>query len=138
MEIFIWLKKWLLFYWVYHIIVTRHTHKEINMSAEKTVEALKSFCTKNSGDIFGQTWNGNKATYHWNIGKYTANGTLNGVVRKLAGVQAGGEQIWVVAGSFKISADGTILRFTGLPKKHQKEIGATLAQPIIIAEPVVA
>lgn len=108
------------------------------MSAEKTIEALKGFCTKNSGDIFGQTWNGNKATYHWNIGKYTANGTLNGVVRKLAGVQAGGEQIWVVAGSFKISADGTILRFTGLPKKHQKEIEATLAQPIIIAEPVVA
>ena len=41
------------------------------------------------------------------------------MVRKLAGVDATGRQIWVVAGSFKIDPDGTITRFTGIPKKEQ-------------------
>ena len=91
------------------------------MSVDKTIEAIKEFCTKNSGDALGQTWNGNKATYHWNSGKLAADGTLNGVVRKLAGIDASGHQIWVVAGSFKIASTGQILRFTGLPKKLQTE-----------------
>jgi hypothetical protein len=102
------------------------------MSAEKTIDALKKFCTDNSGDTLGQTWHGNKSTYHWNTGKYTADGTLNGVVRKLAGVEASGAQIWVVAGSFKIAASGAILRFTGLPKKTQKVVEAMSATPITI------
>jgi len=102
------------------------------MSAEKTIDSLKKFCTDNSGDTLGQTWHGNKSTYHWNTGKYTADGTLNGVVRKLAGVEASGAQIWVVAGSFKISASGAILRFTGLPKKTQKVVEAMSATPITI------
>lgn len=58
--------------------------KENFMSVDKTIEAIKEFCTKNSGDALGQTWNGNKATYHWNSGKLAADGTLNGVVRKLS------------------------------------------------------
>ncbi len=91
------------------------------MSVDKTIEAIKEFCTKNSGDALGQTWNGNKATYHWNSGKLAADGTLNGVVRKLAGIDAAGHQIWVVAGSFKIASTGQILRFTGLPKKLQTQ-----------------
>jgi hypothetical protein len=102
------------------------------MSANKTIEALKEFCTKNSGDIFGQIWTGNKSTYHWNIGKYAADGTLNGVVRKLVGTDANGAKIWAVAGSFKISASGAILRFTGLPKKFQKSIEALVTTPITI------
>jgi hypothetical protein len=103
------------------------------MSTEKTIESLKKFCTDNSGDTLGQTWHGNKSTYHWNTGKYTADGTLNGVVRKLAGVEASGGQIWVVAGSFKIASSGAILRFTGLPKKAQKAIEAMAATPIVVA-----
>jgi hypothetical protein len=91
------------------------------MSVDKTIEAIKEFCTKNSGDALGQTWNGNTATYHWNSGKLAADGTLNGVVRKLAGIDASGHQIWVVAGSFKIASTGQILRFTGLPKKLQTQ-----------------
>lgn len=91
------------------------------MSVDKTIESIKEFCTKNSGDALGQTWQGNKATYHWNSGKLAADGTLNGVVRKLAGIDASGAQIWVVAGSFKISPTGQILRFTGLPKKLQTQ-----------------
>lgn len=104
------------------------------MSAEKTIEALKEFCTKNSGDVFGQTWQGNKATYHWNIGKYAANGILNGVVRKLAGIDANGSQIWVVAGSLKIDPNGKILRFTGLPKKFQTTIESMATTSIVLTE----
>ena len=100
------------------------------MSADKTIEALKEFCTRNSGDALGQVWQGNKSTYHWNIGKVAVNGIVNGVVRKLAGIDASGHQIWVVAGSFKIDSSGRILRFTGLPKKYQKEIESLVAQQI--------
>lgn len=106
------------------------------MSADKTIEALKEFCTRNSGDALGQTWNGNKSTYHWNIGKVSSTGITNGVVRKLAGIDASGQQIWVVAGSFKIDSTGRILRFTGLPNKFQKEIESLVTQPIVTTTPV--
>lgn len=82
------------------------------MSAEKTIDALKQFCFDSSGDTLGQTWQGNKATYHWNRGKTTADGTVNGVVRKLAGIDTSGRQIWVVAGSLKIAPNGDTLSRT--------------------------
>ena len=63
-------------------------------------------------------WKGNKSMYHWNRGRDTASGEINGVVRKLAGIDATGFQIWVVAGSFKIAPSGIILRFTGLTKEN--------------------
>jgi hypothetical protein len=88
------------------------------MSAVNTIEALSQFCKQNSGDT--QVWQGVSGTYHWNIGKLTRQGILNGVVRKLAGVDmTTNTKIWVVAGSFKITPEGKILRFTGLAKKHQ-------------------
>jgi len=90
------------------------------MSVENVLDAVKQHCRNSSGDE--QIWSGNSATYYWNRGKTAADGTVNGVVRKLAGTDANGEKIWVVAGSFKILADGTILRFTGLSKKVQKTI----------------
>lgn len=92
------------------------------MSAENTIEQLQIYCTKSSGDKLGQIWQGKSATYYWNVGKTASTGIVNGVVRKLAGVDANGHQIWVVAGSFKIAPDGVILRFTGLPKKDQTMI----------------
>ena len=88
------------------------------MSAELTLDALKAYCRKDSGDE--QIWVNKGTTYHWNRGKDTAQGMINGVVRKLAGIDASGLQIWVVAGSIKIGADGTVIRFTGMPKKTQK------------------
>jgi hypothetical protein len=98
------------------------------MDANSTIEAVKQFCQSSSGDP--QIWSGNKATYHWNIGKITQQGIVNGVVRKLAGIDSGsGHQIWVVAGSLKIHPDGTILRFTGLPKKLQAKFVS--AQPAV-------
>jgi hypothetical protein len=88
------------------------------MNAEHTLTALKQFCSANSGDE--QMWENKGTTYYWNRGKDTASGMVNGVVRKLAGVDAQGQKIWTVAGSIKIDGGGTILRFTGLPKKQQK------------------
>lgn len=103
------------------------------MNANSTIEAVKKFCESSSGDP--QIWSGNKATYHWNIGKVTQQGVVNGVVRKLAGIDSGsGKQIWVVAGSLKISPTGEILRFTGLPKKFQPKV--EVAQPVNVTETV--
>ena len=101
------------------------------MSAENTIESLKKFCTASSGDVLGQIWHGNKSTYRWTIGKYAADGTLNGVVRKLAGQDSNGSDIWVVAGSFKISPAGKILRFTGLVSRMQAIVEQT-ATPITL------
>ncbi len=98
------------------------------MNADVTIEAVKTFCKANSGDP--QIWSGNKATYHWNIGKVTSQGIVNGVVRKLAGIDVSGKQIWVVAGSLKIMPDGTITRFTGLSKKFQSQI--VIPQPAVV------
>jgi hypothetical protein len=88
------------------------------MSAENTIYELSQYCVR-GGDLTGHSWTGKNGMYHWNVGKTTAQGLVNGVVRKLAGIDASGKQIWVVAGSFKIAPDGTILRFTGLAKKDQ-------------------
>lgn len=90
------------------------------MNAETTMNALKKFCKANSGDE--QIWSGNKATYYWNLGKVDRNGVTNGVVRKLAGIDATQGKIWVVAGSFKIAPNGDVIRFTGLNKKLLKQV----------------
>jgi len=88
------------------------------MNAEYTLTQLKLWCIAQSGDE--QIWTNKGTTYHWNRGKDTATGLVNGVVRKLAGVDASGAKIWVVAGSLKINEHGTVLRFTGIPGKIQK------------------
>jgi hypothetical protein len=88
------------------------------MNAENTLIKLKQFCLADSGDE--QIWTNKGTTYFWNRGKDTATGLINGVVRKLAGTDAQGAKIWVVAGSLKINPNGTIARFTGIPSKVQK------------------
>lgn len=88
------------------------------MSAEYTLTQVKLWCIRQSKDE--QIWTNKGTTYHWNRGKDTVSGTVNGVVRKLAGIDPAGHQIWVVAGSLKIASNGQILRFTGIPRKIQK------------------
>lgn len=88
------------------------------MDAEHTLLNIKQHCLSSSGDE--QIWTNKGTTYHWNRGRDTSTGLVNGVVRKLVGLDPAGKQIWVVAGSFKINEYGTILRFTGLPKKLQQ------------------
>ena len=100
------------------------------MSAQTTLQNLSDYCFKDSTDP--TTWNGKNSTYRWTVGKEAANGEQNGVVRKLAGIDVSGKQIWVVAGSFKINKFGTILRFTGLPKKLQKTLESqAVSNPIV-------
>ena len=102
------------------------------MSAELTMQSLAQFCTESSGNA--QRWSGNKSSYHWNRGRDTASGEINGVVRKLAGVDATGFQIWVVAGSFKIAPNGTILRFTGLTKENWRAVEQRSLQTLTTKE----
>jgi hypothetical protein len=90
----------------------------MNVNVEHTLTQLKTWCIANSGDA--NTWVNKDTTYHWNRGKDTATGLVNGVVRKLAGKDAKGKDIWVVAGSLKINELGEIMRFTGIPRKVQK------------------
>ena len=88
------------------------------MNAEYTLTQLKLWCIAQSGDE--QIWFNKDTHYQWTRGKDTPTGLINGVVRKLAGVDASGKQIWVVAGSLKINPNGTVARFTGIPSKVQK------------------
>lgn len=88
------------------------------MNAEHTLTQLKLWCINQSGNE--QIWFNKDTHYQWSRGKETASGLINGVVRKLAGIDAKGNQIWTVAGSFKINEHGTVLRFTGIPSKIQK------------------
>lgn len=90
------------------------------MSAENTLEALVQYCRRQTGT--DNAWNGKSGHYQWNVGRFNSTGIINGVVRKLAGTDSSGRQIWVVAGSFKINSDGSILRFTGISKKDQNLI----------------
>jgi len=92
------------------------------MSTHTVIENLSNFCKASSGDP--QIWVNKGTSYYWNRGRDSSTGIVNGVVRKLAGIDATGRQIWVVAGSFKISPEGEILRFTGLPKKTQTTLNS--------------
>ena len=60
----------------------------------------------------GTTYKGKSGTYMYILGRPTINGTINGVVHKLNDEGAGR-----TAGSFKILADGTVTRFTGIATK---------------------
>jgi hypothetical protein len=99
------------------------------MSTHTVIENLSNFCKTSSSDP--QIWVNNGTTYHWNRGRDSSTGIVNGVVRKLAGIDASGKQIWVVAGSFKITPEGEIIRFTGLPKKTQVTLNAVSAPAVV-------
>lgn len=106
------------------------------MSAEYTLTQIKIWCINQSKDE--QIWTNKGTTYFWNRGKDTSSGLINGVVRKLAGVDATGSKIWVVAGSLKIDADGKILRFTGIPRKLQKTFETVGVPAPAVNEPATA
>lgn len=88
------------------------------MTVQNTLESLRSYCRQSTGVDYH--WQGNKNLYAWNLGRNPdTDGVVNGVVRKYSGVDSNGSQIWTLAGSFKISPNGEILRFTGLSKKQR-------------------
>lgn len=106
------------------------------MTAELTLTQVKLWCIDQSKDE--QVWTNKGTIYHWNRGKDTASGLINGVVRKLAGTDTEGKELWVVAGSFKIDPNGAILRFTGIPRKVQKTFEVVGVPFDTIQEPAIA
>ena len=88
------------------------------MSIHNTLTSLKIFCVASSGKEHEWYHKGNY--YRWNLGRENSKDFVNGVVRKRQGKNKLGEDTWKLAGSFKIDANGKILRFTGLGKKVQK------------------
>ena len=92
-------------------------------NAQLVLEKIKStLCHE------GTTYKGNSGTYMFVEGKTTAEGTINGVVKKLD--EQGAAK---TPGSFKILEDGTVLRFTGIATKTStaitKEIQASQPAP---------
>ena len=81
-------------------------------NAQLVLEKIKeSLCHE------GTTYKGRSGTYKYVVGKTTAEGTINGVVKKIDEAGQG-----KTAGSFKIVEDGTVFRFTGLATKTLKAI----------------
>jgi len=98
-----------------------YTHKGNNMNkAEHVIELFKSHCNSSTGKP--NQWIGKSNTYQFEIGRPTANGTINGVIRKLAGIDVSGKEIWAVAGSIKIDLEGEFHRGTGIPRSLMKDM----------------
>ena len=90
--------------------------------AEHVLALFKDHCAKSTG--IANQWVGKSNTYQFDIGRPTANGTINGVIRKLAGTDVSGKQIWAVAGSIKIDIEGEFHRGTGIPRALMKDLTA--------------
>lgn len=85
-------------------------------NAQLVLEKIKStLCHE------GTSYKGRSGTYKFVVGKTTAEGTINGVVKKMN--EAGEEK---TAGSFKILEDGTVTRFTGIATKVTKDITSSI------------
>lgn len=94
----------------------RHT----TMAKSKEVlDNIKSICRSTWGDE--NKYEGPSGKYKWEVGRDTGNGIINGVVRKFVAEDKEGNEIYTVAGSFKIDSTGEVTRWTGLPRRFQKE-----------------
>ena len=85
----------------------------------EVLENIKSICRNEWGDE--SLYEGPSGKYKWEVGRDTGNGIINGVVRKFVAEDKDGNEIYTVAGSFKINNDGEVARWTGLPRRFQKE-----------------
>jgi hypothetical protein len=94
-------------------------------NAQLVLEKIKStLCHE------GTTYKGNSGTYMFVEGKTTAEGTINGVVKKLD--EQGAAK---TAGSFKILEDGTVLRFTGIATKTTNSITKEIKDQTTVSNP---
>jgi len=85
----------------------------------EVLENIRSICRNEWGDE--SVYEGPSGKYKWELGRDTGNGVINGVVRKFVAEDKDGNEIYTVAGSFKINIDGEVARWTGLPRRFQKE-----------------
>jgi|TARA_R110001583_G_scaffold7004_2_gene35045 hypothetical protein len=88
----------------------------------------ETICTEDT------TYEGRSGMFKFITGKTTAEGTVNGVVKKMyTGDDA--SVTWKTAGSFKVLVDGTVTRFTGIATKTTNQITADIqAQAETVAE----
>jgi len=91
---------------------------QMNKSIE-VLENIKSICRNTWG--MEDVYEGPSGKYKWEVGRDTGSGIINGVVRKFVAEDKEGNEIYTVAGSFKINPDGEVARWTGLPRRFQKE-----------------
>jgi hypothetical protein len=84
-------------------IINRNGSRRQTMAKSiEVLENIKSICRNEWGDE--SVYEGPSGKYKWELGRDTGNGIINGVVR-----------------SFKINNDGEVARWTGLPRRFQKE-----------------
>jgi hypothetical protein len=100
--------------------ITGFNNTEANMALSiEVLENIRSICRNEWGDE--SIYEGPSGKYKWEVGRDTGNGIINGVVRKMVAEDKDGNEIYTVAGSFKINPDGEVARWTGLPRRFQKE-----------------
>ena len=87
--------------------------------SKEVLDNIKSICRTTWGDE--SVYEGPSGKYKWELGRDTGNGIINGVVRKFIAEDKDGNEIYTVAGSFKINHDGEVTRWTGLPRRYQRE-----------------
>jgi hypothetical protein len=99
---------------------SKENTRRLKMAKSKEVlDNIKSICRTTWGDE--NVYEGPSGKYKWELGRDTGNGIINGVVRKFIAEDKDGNEIYTVAGSFKINNDGEVTRWTGLPRRYQKE-----------------
>lgn len=101
------------------IIKTNGYRRHIMAKSTEVLENIKTICRNEWGDE--SVYEGPSGKYKWEVGRDTGNGIINGVVRKFVAEDKDGNEIYTVAGSFKINNDGEVSRWTGLPRRFQKE-----------------
>ena len=81
----------------------------------------------------GTMYQGRSGTFMYVQGKTTDEGTINGVIKKMH-TQEDGAVSWKTAGSFKVLADGTVTRFTGIPTKTTNDITAEVTAEAVVTD----
>lgn len=103
----------------YGITGFNNTEAHTMALSREVLENIRSICRNEWGDE--SIYEGPSGKYKWEVGRDTGNGVINGVVRKFVAEDKEGNEIYTVAGSFKINPDGEVARWTGLPRRFQKE-----------------
>ena len=85
--------------------------------ARIVIDQVTALCQKDTQT--NNRWNGKSGSYMYIMGGENADGKATGVVHKFA--SDGSHRL---AGSFKVLSDGTITRWTGLPKSSLSKFTA--------------
>ena len=94
----------------------------LSSEASATLEAFNDFHASGSSNTYQAETHRFEMFYE--IGNENADGSCTGKVYKVAGKSADGYPLCRDAGSFKIDANGEIVRFPGMTRKTLNEISA--------------